>query len=377
MKISDPNSIDTICTANSIEGPAFGAGAKSDPRTVRLELRIYLDLAFLIVMLCMVASTSINPRNVADPDLWWHLRAGNWILQHGGTPAHEMFSGPAMGKPWVAYSWLFEVLTAKLFEFWGLRGIMALSALLVVAGCAALTALLARYTHLIRAMMVALAAHIPMLVLATPRPWLFTILFFTVEFWLLLEASDRCRPAWLIPVVPLMLIWANVHIQFIYGLALIGVFALQQTFPGGSRGLLAVATKAKLSAKWLWALLGMAALASLVNPYGWRLYLVVYQYATETVPFTFIQEFQALQFRDLPSWGALGLVSGAWFVLGGTRKKSAWLLVLMAASCACGFRMIRDIWFPLIVSAVVLANGIRPRRVSCGSLAGGLGRLLF
>ena len=46
---------------------------------------------------------------ITDPDIWWHLRTGQWIVEHGAVPMTDPFSSYGMGKPWIAYSWLFEI----------------------------------------------------------------------------------------------------------------------------------------------------------------------------------------------------------------------------------------------------------------------------
>ena len=59
-----------------------------------------------------------------DPDIWSHSRTGQWIFSHGHVPVMDSFSAYGMGKPWVAYSWLFEVLVYALFIKLGLSGIL-------------------------------------------------------------------------------------------------------------------------------------------------------------------------------------------------------------------------------------------------------------
>ena len=73
---------------------------------------------------------------VVDPDIWWHLRTGQWIVDHAQVPATDPFSAYGVGKPWVAYSWLFEILVYALFTKLGLMGILLFTvsmSLLIVA----------------------------------------------------------------------------------------------------------------------------------------------------------------------------------------------------------------------------------------------------
>jgi hypothetical protein len=349
--------------------PIESSGQAASPKCVRSAsrrpgetLRGTLDFAFLAVALGAVAFTTMRRAGMSpEPDIWRHLRTGAWILQHGAMPQVDPFSSTMAGKPWIAYTWLFDVIAARLFGAIANRGILLMTSGLSLLGMAALTALLARYTYLVRAMVLAAAAYIAMLPLTAPRPWIFTILFFIVELWLLLQACERSRREWLYPIVPLMILWANIHIQFVYGLALIGAFALHASLPAKSSDVFPAPDKdGGLSAAWLWSLLGAASVATLANPYGWRIYSVVYRYAIQHAPLDLIQEMHAPAFRDLASWFVLVLTCLAWFALGVSRRKPLLLIALLAASCWCGFRSARDVWFTAILAAVVLARWWQP-----------------
>src|SRR5512134_588720 len=65
-----------------------------------------LTLLFLLYLIPI--SNGLRP--IVDPDVWWHLRTGQWIIEHGAVPRADVFSTFGTGKPWIAYSWLFEVI---------------------------------------------------------------------------------------------------------------------------------------------------------------------------------------------------------------------------------------------------------------------------
>ncbi len=62
---------------------------------------------------------------VDDTDVWWHLRIGQWIAQHGAIPHAELFSTFGAGKPWAAYSWLFELIIYFSFANLDLSGLQS------------------------------------------------------------------------------------------------------------------------------------------------------------------------------------------------------------------------------------------------------------
>ncbi len=375
---------DGMIPAAEASPSAEGTRHKAALQTGREGRQRRIDTLFLVVLFIGAAAGANRLSEIIDGDIWWHLRTGRWILQHRAVPFQDIFSSAyGSGKAWIAYHWLFEIFISRIFDLWGLRGILTATMLMTLACTAALTALLARYTKLPRAMLLAAFANLAMSPLQTPQPWLFTILFFTVELYLLLQACERNRPAWLLPIIPLSVLWANIHIQFVYGVGLICLFALLGSMEVGANWMLPVAKPWKLRPVWLWGLLAASILSTLVNPFSWRLYSVVIQYATDRVPFATITELQASQFRDLSAWTALLIICCAWFSLGTAPRKSVVLLSLMAISCWFGFRSVRDVWFPVVISALALASRmrasddeLRPSAWACWAVAVPLGMIL-
>ena len=65
-------------------------------------------------------------RNVIDPDVWWHLKTGQYIVEHKNVPHTDPFSYTRAGQPWVAHEWLSEVL------LYGIEARAGLGALIVI-----------------------------------------------------------------------------------------------------------------------------------------------------------------------------------------------------------------------------------------------------
>ena len=59
--------------------------------------------------------TALLPRAtwpLIDPDVWWHIRAGETILDTGAVPRTDTWSLTAAGHPWTSQDWLANVLMA-------------------------------------------------------------------------------------------------------------------------------------------------------------------------------------------------------------------------------------------------------------------------
>src|SRR4051812_26422860 len=74
---------------------------------------------------------------LSDNSFFWHLRTGEYILDHG-IPHHDVFSYTAPGAKWVAQSWLAELTYALLYRSMGGSGIRLVVGL-VGAGIGMLT----------------------------------------------------------------------------------------------------------------------------------------------------------------------------------------------------------------------------------------------
>src|SRR4029077_4302269 len=123
---------------------------------------------------------------------------------------------------------------------------------------------------------------------------------------------------------PMFLLWANWHIQFVYGLFVLGVFALEPLL-NSLTGYVSQA-KTSLPAKQTSLVLAASSLATLVNPYGWRIYSTVFVYAgqrgadtAQKRAFNAISELRAMTFREPQHYLVLLLALGAAMVIGWRR----------------------------------------------------------
>jgi hypothetical protein len=306
---------------------------------------------------------SVQP--VIDPDIWWHLRTGQWIVEHGTVPTMDTFSAHGMGKPWVAYSWLFEVLVYGLHQVFGLVGLVlyttALSWMVAVALHLLVRRFEPRFTHEIALTALGLCGLLRAL---TPRPWLFTILFFIVELNILMAAhrSGKARRLILLPL--LFALWANLHIQFIYGLIPLGLAAIEAVINRFFRRLPAAGNVHTIPcSQWL-IILAACAVATLATPYRVSLYGTIFELIRQTGPFQYVSEFVALGFRSLADWCVLAATLGAAFSLGWWRQTQPFPLLLLAAGAFLSYRARRDVWFVVVAAVGIIAT----RHATVGSV---------
>ena len=241
---------------------------------------------------------AIGLAKLSDNSFFWHLRTGEYILDHG-IPRHDVFSYTAPGTKWVAQSWLAEVTYAALYRTVGGFGIRVLIGL-VGAGIGMLTYRLA--LRLVRDRLVACgltaAALAGIYTVWSERPLLLGVLFLVVLLWTV-EVPESIVGRHAVVVVPvLMWVWANTHGTYQLGFAYLGLHLLGRwtdgapPWAGRERRLL------------LGAVIAFGAV--FVNPYGVGLVTFPIELLSRGDILSHIVEWKSPDFRQ--AWGvALGL----------------------------------------------------------------------
>jgi len=336
-----------------------------------------LRLLAIALLLTIIAGPSLLPKfSVVDNDIWWHLKVGDWIVEHSSFPHTGILSRTAADRPWMAYSWIYEVFLSLFHSRWGLVGISVYGLLLTLAVADSIFWMTQRLSGSFwRACLLATACCAAFLFNVFPRPVFFSMVLFTVTLTLLLEARRSGRPQLLYWLPPLFLVWANAHIQFVYGVFVVALFtavSVLQESAARFRFVPDYLLPASLPARTLVVILGACVLATCIGPYSYHLYFVVFDYATSKFPYTYIREFQALNFRGYTDFVQLLLMGFAFFVLGRQKKLDLFLLALLCVASVVGFRTARDSWFVCIPAAACLAGvlGGSKRPESIGERAG-------
>ena len=313
---------------------------------------------FLVILYSIPAWLALRPTSIIDTDVWWHLRTGQWTAQHGWVPYNDWFSNSGLGKPWAAYSWLFEVLIYWLFTRLGLAGLLAYVYALTLAITAALHSLIRKFEpRLAYSVALTALALFALSRLYTPRPWLLTILFFTIELNILVSVRRSRNYENLFVLLPIFLLWANIHIQFIYGLAVLGLAALEGPINRLLRRSPAVDEEKDrpLPVRTMLLVTAGCLVATLVNPYHFRIYAIVLDTLRLAGLYDLIVELQAMQFRSIPDWLVLMLTLAAAFGLGRRRAINPFWGLLFLSGVFLSFRGSRDLWFITVVAAAIIS----------------------
>lgn len=269
----------------------------------------------LLVGLVSLAAVLEVPRFsvlLGDPDTYWHLAAGRWILEHGVVPANDPFSHSMPGVPWMAHEWLSEVVLTSVHQLAGWTGLVVLVAL-VFAGTLAylLRFLLARMEPIHALLLTAFAAGMVMGHLLV-RPHVLVWPLLVVWVGTLVDAGERGRspPWWALILVPL---WANLHGSFILGIGLGAFLAVD--------AVLNLPAEKRREGIYQWAcFVGLSLLATLVTPSGWHGLWYPVQVSSMELALTVIAEWRSPDFQRL-------------------QTLEVWLMLVLAVACSGRMRL--------------------------------------
>src|SRR6266404_4081412 len=310
--------------------------AQPSSSALRFLLPSVRDIIFIFLFWSLLAGPLSN-RPLADADIGWHIRTGELILATHSLPRTDPFSSTMEGHPWFAWEWLYDILLGILHRACGLNGVVWLCALLVAAIFALLLSqLLQRGTGLLLAIVLMLLAMAASTIHLYARPHIVSWLF-----WML----------WFFPAS--MLLWVNLHGGWLFGIALLGIYTLaafvESVRAQKSDAFAAIRTAHR--ARAMAAACVASVMATLVNPFGWRLHAHIYRYLSDRHLMDRIDEFRSPDFHGWAERCFAVILVLALIAFAGHRKKLrlSHLLVVLLAVYA-GFYASRN----LPVSSILL-----------------------
>lgn len=283
--------------------PGGGNGARGGPR-----FHIRLSTGWITAALAAVLTIAFSPMQVID--LAYLVRAGQVMLQTGGVLRMDVFTFTASCEPWLNQQWGAELVVAGAYGALGWLGLALLRAALAVGVGAFVFATCRAYGAQRRASAwLTLLATVLLLGGLQLRAQLFALLLFAALCWLIAQRLHHPNTIWW--AVPLCIAWANLHGSFPLALVLLFFAWLEDRVAGRGNGrTLAVA--------------GLSVLATAVTPFGPRVWLYVWDIATDPLIREVIQEWQPPGFTTYTGVVFIASVALAIVVFVRNRRALAW-----------------------------------------------------
>ncbi|MBP6624836.1 MAG: hypothetical protein KA198_06675, partial [Chitinophagaceae bacterium] len=175
--------------------------------------------------LSIALALALSIKNFREPDLWWQIRTGQWIIDYKQVPQTDVFSFTHFGQAWINIKWGFEVLAALLSDAFGPSSVFILQMacsvfiLFFLKKILDLLELFDPLSFFITSFILLLGIEYRMI----GRPEMFTHLFIVISLYIHLFAKHKnIKSLWLL--IPLQILWTNLHEAYGLGIVIAGIF---------------------------------------------------------------------------------------------------------------------------------------------------------
>src|SRR5579859_2193974 len=247
-----------------------------------------------------------------DPDVWWHIRAGDAVLDSGSVPRVDTWSLTANGHPWTSQDWLSNVLLALGYRLgeWGMTLLSLAAAAVVFAAFAILWRAVGQ--HQPAGWFARVVWFSAALLLAGPvlgvKVQVVDLFFAAAVLWLLWHVQARRRVAWLALLPVISVAWVNLHAGWLLLFLLGGAVLVGEVVDRVLRRPLSPEPMGWSRLAWLALALLVSAVVLLINPNG----VAIYGYPGYTAGIgalaDFVGEWQRASLSNLFGWLLLGFV---------------------------------------------------------------------
>lgn len=243
-------------------------------------------------------------RPLSDGDFWWHLKTGEYIVRNFSIPRIDFYSFTVPGKPWVAHEWLSEVLFYLVYSRAGFNTLIFIFTVLTVLAFW-IVFRRTRAHPFVKGFAVLLSVW-SILPTIGVRPRTFTLLFAAIYLAVLhrFVRERETRTIWWL--VPLMILWVNLHAGFLLGLVLIGVAIAGVVLDSWFAGEKLASQSARLKTL---ALVFVACLVAVnLNPQGPRIFLFPFEFFLSPVQQNQIVDWLSPDFHERELFPLLVLI---------------------------------------------------------------------
>jgi hypothetical protein len=217
-------------------------------------------LTILVLTLVALAGTLFTHKVLNDPDSYWHVAAGNWMIEHSQILKHDEFSHTRLGSAWGTHEWLSEILMALSWRAAGWSGLLVLTGLCAASAIILMGQRLSKDLNwlILGIFLFFAAANVAPSLLARPHILVLPI----VVLWMIRllkarEADKAPHIGWSLLMIP----WANMHGSYLLGFVLAGMMGFE-ALSDSPRG-------QHLKVVREWGLFGLASLvAALITPHS-------------------------------------------------------------------------------------------------------------
>lgn len=325
--------------------------------TERSTRRIWCPFHVTLAAVIVVFTFLFCGRSVADPDIWWHLKNAQILVQQHHWVRFDQYSYTIAGTPWINSEWLSELMYYGAWRTGGNSGLFVMYVLMAESLMLGMLILAYRVSRSIKASVLAAAIGVVMAVVNFgPRTILFgwaCLLALMFVLWEMLETGDA--PLWLVPV--LFLFWVNFHGSWLIGIVVFAI-VVGSGFVSGTWGNVVATRWTPAQARKLLITAGAILPVLFINPYGYRYVFYPFDMAyRQKLNIAHVEEWASLDFHEIRGKVVyLLILSLLLLALAGRRKWKLAEVGLVAFALYASLTYVRFLFPAAILIVPILAS---------------------
>ena len=290
-------------------------------------------------------------RNIHDRDVWWHLRAGQVILQNHEVFHTDPFSFTRKGSPWINQEWLSEVLIYCVYRALGFGGLIVSFGVLSAATIY-LTFLRCEGKPYIAAI-ISIWGAAAVAPTWGVRPITLSLLLTAILLCLLEKSKSNLNLLWW--MVPLVLLWVNLHAEFALSIGLMLVYLLGVSLDAVF-GFISWSEVAKQLKRL--SLVTLACLAVVpLNPNAGKMYTYPFETLRSLAMQRFIDEWLSPNFHQRRQLPLLFMILAILAAIA-LSKRRLWPreILLLACGTAAALQAVRHVGIFVVIAIPILSS---------------------
>ena len=314
--------------------------------------RVWCPFHVMIASIIVMFTFHFCGHSVADPDIWWHLKDAQILVQQHHWVRTDQFSYTIRGTPWVDSEWLSELMFYGAWRVGGLTGLFFLYATvaeLIMVG----TFLLAwRASSSIKAALLpGMIAVMMSVVNFGPRTILFGWACFLALMFVLWKMMNTGRaPLWSVPLI--FFLWVNFHGSWLIGFVVYGIVVSSGLF-AGTWGKVVAEKWTSQQRRRLLTTAAATVPVLFLNPYGYKIVFYPFDLAyRQKLNVSHIIEWASIDFHEPRGKIALGVILLLFLLALWSRRQ--WTLAEVALVCFALYISLTYVRF-LFPAAIIIA----------------------
>lgn len=183
-------------------------------------------IKYVLLSIVFIFASTLLVQKILGYDVWWHLKTGQYILEHKYVPAKDLYSYSAPDKEWINHQWLAQVIMYTAYKLSGFKGLILLKTIVYLATFCLLFMLSYKKRYPFLSILLISLGILAVSHRFLIRPLIFNAFFLSAYLYLLMryKYDDKKRYIFFIPV--LHLFWANIHGGYLTGILLMTLFLM-------------------------------------------------------------------------------------------------------------------------------------------------------